>query len=192
MNKIILASSSPRRREILKNIGLKFDIVKADIEEKVRTDEKPEQIVMALAFEKAINIANKIEKDFIIIAADTIVYKDRVLGKPKNFEEAYEMLKLLEDDIHYVYTGIAVIKAGSHKKVVDFEKTKVKIKKLTDEKIKRYIETGEVWDKAGAYAIQGFGSLIVEWIEGDYFNVVGLPISKLDKILHEHFNISIL
>ncbi len=190
--RIVLASSSPRRREILENLDLDFVIIKSDIEEITREEESPEQIVMALSLEKAIDISSKIDDDAIIIAADTIVYKEKVLGKPQSYDDAYNMLSSIQDDIHYVYTGLAVIEKGSFKKIVTYEKTKVKIKKLSDEKIKKYIETGEVWDKAGAYAIQGFGSTIVQWIEGDYFSVVGLPVARLEDILLKHFDISIL
>jgi septum formation protein len=102
------------------------------------------------------------------------------------------MLLALQGSEHYVYSGLAVVEKNSFKKYVTFEKTKVKIKKLSDSKIKKYIETGEVWDKSGAYAIQGYGSIIVEYIEGDYFNVVGLPVSKLEDLLYKHFNISLL
>ncbi|SKC64448.1 Maf family protein [Maledivibacter halophilus] len=189
--KIILASASPRRREILKNLGLCFRIVKSDLDEKIRSDEKPQHIVMALAFEKALDVAGSVENNTIIIAADTIVYKDTVLGKPKSFNNAFNMLNLLQDDVHYVYTGLAVIEKGTDRKYVTYEKTMVKIKKLSETKIKKYIETGEVWDKAGAYGIQGFGGTIVQWIKGDYFSVVGLPVSKLDNILLNYFNIDI-
>ncbi|MCT4562810.1 MAG: Maf family protein [Maledivibacter sp.] len=190
--RIVLASSSPRRQEILKNLGLTFDVVKSDIDEKVREEELPEHIVMALALEKAIDVSNKIDSDAIIIAADTIVYKEKVLGKPRSFDDAYSMLTSLQDDIHHVYSGLAIIERGTYNKYVTYEKTMVKIKNLSDDKIKRYIDTGEVWDKAGAYAIQGLGSTIVEYIEGDYFNVVGLPVSKLEDILHNHFDLNIL
>jgi len=190
--KLVLASSSPRRREILENLGLDFIIMKSDIEERIGEDELPHHIVMALALEKALDICENLDDGTIVIAADTIVYKDKVLGKPKSFEDAFEMLRYLQGDTHYVYTGLALVEKGSYKKFVAYEKTKVKIKKLSEDKIKKYIDTGEVWDKAGSYAIQGFGSTIVEWIEGDYFNVVGLPVSKLEDMLFKHFNISIL
>lgn len=189
--KIILASSSPRRQEILKNLGLNFDIMKSKIEEKIRDEELPQHIVMALALEKAIDVSNMLDDDAIIIAADTIVYKDKVLGKPKSFDDAFSMLTSLQDDTHYVYTGLAIVENNTYKKYVTYEKTMVKIKKLSEEKIKRYIETGEVWDKAGSYAIQGFGSIIVQWIKGDYFNVVGLPVSKLEDILYNQFDLKI-
>ncbi|MDK2918023.1 MAG: nucleoside triphosphate pyrophosphatase [Candidatus Petromonas sp.] len=192
MKKVILASSSPRRKEILKNLDFEFETFESNLRERVRDDESPQQIVMALALEKALNVCEKIDEDSIIIAADTIVFKDGVLGKPRNYNEAYNMLLALQGSEHYVYSGLAVVEKNSFKKYVTFEKTKVKIKKLSDSKIKKYIETGEVWDKAGAYAIQGYGSIIVEYIEGDYFNVVGLPVSKLEDLLYKHFNISLL
>src|SRR5690554_4657212 len=158
----------------------------------VRTDEKPEQIVMALAFQKANDILVKVNEPAIIIAADTIVYKDKVLGKPVDFNDAFSMLKYLSGDTHYVYSGLAVFETFSNKKIITYEKTAVKIKNLSNEKIERYINSGEVWDKAGSYAIQGLGGLFVEYIVGDYFNVVGLPICKLYDILFRHFNISLL
>ncbi|SHJ82068.1 Maf family protein [Paramaledivibacter caminithermalis] len=190
--KIVLASSSPRRQQILKNLDLNFDIIKSNIEEKIRYEESPEHIVMALALEKAIDISNRLNDRSIIIAADTIVYKDEVLGKPKSFDDAFNMLSRLQDNAHLVYTGLAVIQGNTYKKIVTYEKTIVKIKKLSEDKIRRYIETGEVWDKAGSYAIQGSGSTIVEWVKGDYFNVVGLPISKLDDILSNYFDINLI
>lgn len=192
MKKIILASSSPRRIEILKSFGLDFEVMSSDIIESFRDDETPEQIVMSLAFQKAIDISTRVENNAIIIAADTIVYKDKVLGKPSDFNEAFSMLLRLQDSIHYVYSGVAILESKSYKKYITYEKTKVKIKKLSEDKIKRYIDSGEVWDKAGAYAIQGLGGTFVEWIDGDYYNVVGLPISKLDDILERHFDKSII
>lgn len=192
MKKIILASSSPRRKEILEGIGLDFEVMSSSVTEEIRDDELPEQIVMGLAFQKAIDISSKLDENNIIIAADTIVYKDKILGKPNNYEDAFNMLFTLQGSYHYVYTGIAIIETKSYKKFVTYERTKVKFKELSEDRIKRYIETGEVWDKAGAYAIQSLGGLFVEFIIGDYFNVVGLPISKLDDILARHYNISIV
>ncbi|MDF2547038.1 MAG: maf [Anaerosolibacter sp.] len=192
MSKLILASGSPRRAEILKNFNIPFEVIPSTIEEKVHEGETPEQIVMALALEKAHDISNSCCKGDIIVAADTVVVKGDVLGKPQSYDEAYNMLAKLQDDVHEVITGLAVIQAGSLRKIVTFEKTTVKVKPLTDAKIRRYIDTGEVWDKAGSYAIQGIGSAIVEWIAGDYFNVVGLPINKLESILSNYFYIELL
>jgi len=169
-----------------------FQIISADIEEKINVGENPMHIAMALALEKALAVSEACESEDIIIAADTIVVKDQILGKPVNEVDAFRMLQMLQNEIHDVITGIAVIQAGTFNKIVSFSKTKVKIKQLTDELIKRYIDTGEVWDKAGSYAIQGKGAAIVDWIDGDYFNVVGLPISLLIDILRRHFDIELL
>lgn len=189
---IVLASGSPRRKEMLERLNVDFEVVKSDLEEITRAEECPQQITMALAFEKAMDVSDRVHDMDIVIAADTIVYKDRVMGKPENYEDAFNTLKSLSGDIHYVYTGIAVVQKGTNKKFVTYEKTKVCIKELSDLRVKSYIDTGEVWDKAGSYGIQGYGALLIDWIEGDYFNIVGLPISKLDDILRKHFNISFL
>ncbi|MBF8984320.1 septum formation protein Maf [Lutibacter sp. B2] len=191
MYNIILASTSPRRKEILNNFEIPFKVKGSEIEEKMDDREMPEQIAMSLAFQKAIDVANKCNYEDIIIAADTIVVKDEVLGKPKNYEDAFKMLKALQNNIHFVITGFSIIQLSTNKKIVCYEKTKVKMKALDDEMIKKYINTGEVWDKAGAYAVQGKGAAIVEWIEGDYFNVVGLPISKLQNNLKKYFDIDL-
>ncbi|TCO79988.1 nucleoside triphosphate pyrophosphatase [Marinisporobacter balticus] len=192
MNKIILASGSPRRKEIFEIFETPFEIKVADIEEKIHVGETPEQIAMALAFEKAMAVVENCDQGDIIIAADTIVVKNEVLGKPKNDKDALRMLKLLENDVHFVISGLAVVQAHTFNKFVSFDKTKVKVKQLTNRAMKRYIYTGEVWGKAGAYGIQGKGSAMIEWIEGNYFNVVGLPISKLQSILQDHFQIELI
>lgn len=192
MGKIVLASSSPRRREILERFNIDFEIIKSDIDEKTSSDEDPIQVVMSLAFQKAEDITNKIDFDAIIIAADTVVYMDRILGKPKNEKDAYRMLKSLSGKEHYVITGIAIVDTNLGKKIIDYEITKVKFRELQPEKINRYIETGEFKDKAGAYGIQGYGEILVDWIEGSYSNVVGLPIVKLDKLLDRNHIIRIL
>jgi len=193
VKRIILASSSPRRKEILDSFGLKFEIISSSIEEKINEEEGPEEIVMALAFEKAIDVSEKIKDDAIIIAADTIVfYRDKILGKPINYLDAYKMLKALQGDFHYVYSGLAIVECNSNRKFITFEKTLVKFKELDGVKIEKYIKSGEAWDKAGAYAIQGLGGAFIEYIYGDYYNVVGLPVSKLDDILSKYFNKSLI
>lgn len=191
MKKIILASGSPRRKEILENVNVTFEIVPSDIEEIVRPGEKPETVVSALAFEKAFDVSQKISEG-IIIASDTVVFKDEILGKPKDEDDAFRMLTKIRGTDHTVYTGLCIMEVGSHKKIVDVVKTKVFTKDYSDDKIKRYIETGEVWGKAGAYAIQGYGATLVDYIEGDYLNVVGLPLSRLESLLEEHFDMKIL
>ena len=188
---IILASASPRRKEILENTKLKFDIIKSDIDEIILEKEAPIQAVMRLAFEKSMDIASKNEND-LIIAADTVVVLDEnILGKPKDKEEAYNMIRSLSGRTHEVITGISLVNLGLSKKIIDYVVSTVKFKELSDEDIKDYIHTNESLDKAGAYGIQGYGAMLVEKIEGDYFNIVGLPISKLSDLLKKHFSINL-
>lgn len=188
---IILASASPRRKEILENTKLKFDIIKSDIDEIILEKESPIQAVMRLAFEKSMDIASKNEDD-LIIAADTVVVLDEnILGKPKDKYEAYNMIRSLSGRTHEVITGISLVNLGLSKKIIDYVVSTVKFKELSDEDIKDYIHTNESLDKAGAYGIQGYGAMLVEKIEGDYFNIVGLPISKLSDLLKKHFSINL-
>lgn len=188
---IILASASPRRKEILENTKLKFDIIKSDIDEIILEKESPIQAVMRLAFEKSMDIASKNEDD-LIIAADTVVVLDEnILGKPKDKDEAYNMIRSLSGRTHEVITGISLVNLGLSKKIIDYVVSTVKFKELSNEDIKDYIHTNESLDKAGAYGIQGYGAMLVEKIEGDYFNIVGLPISKLSDLLKKHFSINL-
>lgn len=188
---IILASKSPRRKELLKQIGLRFKIMPSELEEGIGNIKNPEEVVKSLSLMKARHISTKVSKDDLIIAADTIVvYKGNILGKPVNRKDAFNMLKSLSNDIHSVFTGLTVLK---HKKYInESEKTEVKFTELTDDEIWNYIDTQEPMDKAGAYGIQGLGSVFVEKINGDYFNVVGLPICRLKRILYDEFNIKII
>lgn len=188
---IILASASPRRREILENTNVKFDVISSSIEELVLEGESPCQMVMRLAFEKGIDIASKRKND-LVISADTIVVLDNtVLGKPKDEEEAKLMITNLSGRTHQVITGISLINLENDKKVIDYVISNVKFKNLSEDDINDYIKTKESLDKAGAYGIQGYGALLVEEIQGDYFNIVGLPISKLSDLLKKHFNINL-
>lgn len=190
--KIVLASKSPRRKELLSNLGLDFEIVESNFEE-YSTEMEPYKYVMDLSFNKSMNVARHLKEDAVVIGADTVVVFDgTILGKPKDRNEAYNMLKSLSGKFHTVYTGVTIVRTTDMKYIKDFEVTKVWIKKLEDDLILRYINKGECDDKAGAYAIQGFGALIVEKIEGDYFNVVGLPLSKLSDILKNEFDINLL
>lgn len=191
MKKIILASSSPRRREILKKYNVDFEIMTSSISEKISSDEDPFQVAMSLAFQKAEDISKRIDFDAIVIAADTVVYMDKVIGKPKDETDAYKILENLSGKEHLVITGISIIDVASGKKIIDYEETRVKFREFDPEKVNRYIRTGEFKDKAGAYAIQGYGEILIDWIEGTYSNVVGLPIVKLDKLLMKHFNMTI-
>jgi len=193
MSKIILASSSPRRKALLSKYDLDIDVIPSHIDEKVFQGETSEQVAMSLAFEKALSVVAKLSDNEIVIGSDTIVYMGRtVLGKPKDEKEAISMLKMLSGREHLVVTGIAVLKANTNIKIIDFEKTIVKFRDLTEEKIMKYIKTGEYKDKAGAYAIQGYGEVFIEKIYGCYSNVVGLPVAKLDELLEKNFNISLL
>lgn len=193
MKNIVLASSSPRRRELLLKYNIDPIIVKSEINERISPNEVPKQIVMALAFEKANQVAKEFNKGEIIIGADTIVVcEGEILGKPKNEEEGRHILKFLSGKEHEVLTGISIIKSNTNTKIIDYEKTIVKFRRLSDDKIQNYIETGEYIDKAGAYGIQGIGGILVEKINGCYFNVVGLPLQKLDSLLEKFFNLKLL
>ena len=188
---IILASSSPRRKEILGNTNLKFKIIKSNIDEVILSKESPYQVVMRLAYEKSMDIAYS-NRDKLIIGADTVVCLDDViLGKPKDEIEAIEMIKKLSGKTHQVITGISLINLDANKKIIDYVVSYVKFKKLSHEDVIDYIQTNESLDKAGAYGIQGYGALLVEEIKGDYFNIVGLPISKLSDLLKKHFSINL-
>ncbi|NLJ78752.1 MAG: septum formation protein Maf [Tissierellia bacterium] len=193
MGMLILASSSPRRIELLSRYDVEFETMKADIEERSFPGETPEEAAMALAFEKALQVAKGISPNSIVIGADTLVAcEGRVMGKPKDEEEAWDMLDLLRGREHDVITGISTIRLGSNIKVIDFEKTMVRFGDISDEKLQRYIDTGEYVDKAGAYGIQGLGGVLIEGIYGCYFNVVGLPLYRLDNLLERYFDINLL
>ena len=189
--KVILASASPRRKEILQNTKLNFDIQKSDIEEVILENESPEDMVVRLAYEKAFDVAKR-NTDRLVIGADTIVALDNeVLGKPKDQNEAYQMIKRLSDKTHKVITGISLINLKENKIIKDYVVSFVTFKDLSEDSIKDYINTNESLDKAGAYGIQGYGALLVKNIQGDYFNIVGLPISKLSDLLKDHFDINL-
>lgn len=192
MDKIILASASPRRKELLNKYNINPIICGADIEEKQFSNELPEQIAMSLAFEKAHWVSNHYN-DSIVIGADTIVVLDnKVIGKPKDENDAFNILDSLSGREHSVITGISIIHGKSNTKIIDYESTLVKFRHLSKDKILRYIQTKEPLDKAGAYGIQGLGMVLVEQINGCYSNVVGLPLGKLDYLLGRFFDIQIL
>lgn len=188
--RIILASNSPRRREILSQIGIQYEVIPSKFEENA-LNMSPENMVMYFAEEKAMDVAKKVKEEAFVIGADTIVYQNGIMGKPKDNEDAARMLKNLSGVFHGVITGISVVHTPSLNKITDYERTLVKFKNISDDEIQAYIKSGEPMDKAGAYAIQGIGSLLVEKIEGCYFNVVGLPVYRLSKIL-EGFGYKIL
>ena len=188
---IILASASPRRKEILQNTKLKFEVQKSEIEEAVFEEESPESMVVRLAYEKAFDVAQK-NREKLVIGADTIVVLgDEVLGKPKDEEEAFDMIQKLSNKTHRVITGISLINLKKGIVVNDYQVSYVTFKDLSEDSIKDYINTKESLDKAGGYGIQGYGALLVEAIQGDYFNIVGLPISKLSDLLKDHFDINL-
>ena len=177
---VILASASPRRRDLLNMAGVPFQIVISDIEETLEPGCTPEQAVVRLAQKKAEAVAKiaGYEKR-VIVAADTVVaLEGEIFGKPKNEEDAARMLRRLSEKTHQVFTGVCV-RASEEKSITFFERTDVSFYSLTDGEINRYIATGEPMDKAGSYGIQGVGGLYVREIHGDYNNVVGLPIARL-------------
>lgn len=196
MKHIILASGSPRRREILENVGLEFDILISDADESsVSAENIPVSMyVQELSLLKATAAAKAARvKDSLIISADTVVaLEGKILGKPKDREDAFLMLKSLSGKCHSVFTGICVMRTDNAYAVCAAEETKVYFKELSDGEITRYVNSNEPMDKAGAYGIQGLGSLLVEKIEGDYFNVVGLPVSRLAEILKKEFDFDVL
>jgi septum formation protein len=183
MKQLILASSSPRRKQLLELANLPFQILVSRIEEHVHEGETPEQTVQSLAYRKAKAIASQ-HPDAYVIGADTIVvYQNNILGKPKTKEEAAQMLRMLSGQEHEVLTGVAILSPNGQALFV--EKTKVFFWDLTEEEIAAYIESGEPMDKAGAYGIQGRAALFVKRIEGDYFTVVGLPLSRTVRELKQ-------
>lgn len=190
MKEIILASNSPRRKELLGMLGLEFSVIPDNTPECIDQQLSPAEVVMALAKFKGDNVRKTLSqnRDAIIIAADTVVAIDGVvLGKPKSKADAEKMLSRLSGKSHNVYTGVYLIENLSGKSANFYEKTEVFFKNLDINEIKDYINTGEPMDKAGSYGIQNFGSLFVEKINGDYFNVVGLPVCSLGKTLTKDF-----
>ncbi len=181
--KIILASKSPRRSEILKNLGFQFDVLVADVDETCKTT-IPQEFVKELAFKKADAVAKTQDGNTIIIGCDTVVAtEEEILGKPKDKDDARKMLKMLSGNKHSVFSGLCVIKGENV--LVDFCKTDVYFDELTDSDIENYLADDEYKDKAGSYAIQGKAGVFVKRIDGEYFNVVGLPINLLNKMLKE-------
>ena len=192
--RFILASASPRRRELLKQIGVTFEVMPAKGEE-VITERQPEQVVKELSRQKAEEIAAGIQGEHVIIlGADTVVaYDGKILGKPKDETDARRMLSMLCGNTHSVYTGVTVIvlKDGESQIHSFYEETKVTMYPMTDAQIFAYIQTKEPMDKAGAYGIQGKGAVFIEKIDGDYNNVVGLPLAKIFHKIEEVWGFAI-
>lgn len=180
--RVILASSSPRRRELLSLIGIAHDVRPADIDESILPGERPDAHCERLAREKALTLARAADRDAVVIGSDTIVVVEgAILGKPRDRADAARMLRMLSARSHVVLTAVAVARGGRTESGV--ERVGVTFRALTDDDIDGYIATGEPLDKAGAYGIQGYGATIVERIEGDYFAVMGLSLTRLVRLL---------
>lgn len=179
---IVLASGSPRRKELLELIGVEFKIITSNKEE-IITSTNPEEVVKELSMMKAEDVAESVTGPAIILGADTVVaHGGRILGKPKDKEDAFRMIRSFAGDDHYVYTGVCIIRKeadGSVKKISFAEGTKVTVYPMTDKEIERYVASNEPMDKAGAYAIQGLFAPYIKGIEGDYYNIVGFPIAGI-------------
>jgi septum formation protein len=190
MYKVILASASPRRRELLAQIGMDFKVIISKADENI-SEPAPEQLVMKLSDIKAMAVYEEhgIEDEAtIILGADTVVAFDgKVLGKPKDTQQAKEMLSMLSDNTHQVFTGVTILykKQGELKSETFYDKTTVYTYPISDKEIDQYIMTGEPMDKAGSYGIQGIGAKFIKKIDGDYNNVVGLPVSKIYQKIKE-------
>lgn len=183
MKKIILASSSPRRKELLTTAGIKFEIHVKEVDETVPEGTPPEEAAKMTAARKAAAVSEDFS-DCVVIGADTIVVADgKILGKPKDEDNAKSMLRMLSGVEHKVITGVCIIRNGNSETFAKI--SKVKFYDLTDEEILAYVATGEPMDKAGAYGIQGLGCRLVESIEGDYFNIVGLPVAEVCRKLNK-------
>ncbi len=181
----ILASNSPRRKELLRQIGVPFSVDPADVDESIKPGERAEEYAVRVALDKARKAAARGHPG-IVIAADTIVVlDDEILGKPANSEAAVQMLRKLSGRMHYVITAVALKDAGSGRELVRSAMTKVWFRDLSAEEIYAYVASGEPLDKAGAYGIQEKGALLVNRIDGCYFNVVGLPLSILGEMLRD-------
>ena len=180
---IILASQSPRRKELLERMGIRsFTVMDSGVDEHEEELLPPEELVCRLSERKAEAVAQRAPAGAVVIAADTVVSLDgAILGKPADKLEAFRMLSTLSGVRHQVYTGVTVMRDGE--KQIEHETTDVTFRELSEEEIERYLATGEPMDKAGAYGIQGYGALLVERIEGDYYNVMGLPVCRLGQML---------
>jgi len=182
---LILASGSPRRKEILTAMGLDYIVDVSQVDE--QANGKPDEMVIELSGRKAAAVA-KLHENAIVLAADTLVYgSDQVLGKPSNSEEAFSMLKMLSGQWHEVYTGITLINTKNQRCIQRVDCTRVHFTHLSDEEIRAYVQTKEPLDKAGSYAIQGKAGMFIDRIEGSYSNVVGLPMSMLRDMLKDMY-----
>lgn len=185
MRKIILASRSKARQELLKQIGLKFSVADSNIGEHSKLKGSCADLVIGNALLKAQDVARRF-KSGIVIGADTVVIVgNRIIGKPKNLKDALNTLKLLSKSPQWVYTGLAVIDIDNKNILIDYEKTKIYMYRLTNKQIKDYFKKVSPLDKAGSFDIQGLGSIFIDRIEGCFYNVVGLPLAKLARMLED-------
>lgn len=184
MKQLILASGSPRRKEILEQVGMTFKVIPSQVEE-VITKEIPAEIVMELSRQKAMDVYMQLgDESVIVLGADTVVaYDGKILGKPKDKQEAKEMLSMLSGQKHFVYTGVTLV--TNKEKKTFYEETIVEFYPLSEGEIEAYIASGESMDKAGAYGIQGKAAAFIKGICGDYYNVVGLPIASVMRNLQK-------
>ncbi|MDO4720611.1 MAG: Maf family protein [Peptostreptococcaceae bacterium] len=190
---IILASASPRRREILQQFHIDFEVLSADIDETLQEDLPAHINAMRLAFRKGQSVyeQEKAKRQILVISADTIVYTEgKILGKPKDADEARRMIRSLSGRMHQVITGYALF--GQNLRYLHYESTKVWFRSLSVDEIEEYIQTKEPYDKAGGYGIQGLGGLLADRIEGDYANVVGLPIAKIYEVLRRRYGLNLM
>ncbi len=188
---LVLASRSPRRSDILKQLGLQFESRPSEVDEaEFDISIAPMDFVMNLAFRKALKVSQSITEGIVIGADTVVVINGEILGKPQSEKEAIEMLTRLSGKEHSVFTGLALLEVSSGRKSISFAETKVLFRSLERTEIEKYAATGEPLDKAGAYGIQGKGAILVEKINGCYYNVVGLPVAKLINMLKE-FGVSI-
>jgi septum formation protein len=183
MTKFILASNSPRRKELMELLGFDYEIITANGDEDVPANQSPEETVTDLAYQKALAVF-RFHRDRVVLGFDTLVHTDTsIYGKPKDQADAFQMLKELSGKTHVVVTGVAILTKAKSKSF--YTKTSVTFYPMTDQEIQDYIATGEPMDKAGAYAIQGYGARFVEQVQGDYFTIVGMPIARLYHELKE-------
>lgn len=185
MRKLVLASGSPRRREILEQIGLDFEVIPSGIDEASPEGCSPEEAAMAIALRKARHVTKKVRYPALVIGADTIVIlRGEIMGKPADARQAFQMLNRLSGEEHTVITGVAVTNSENGEERTGYERTLVRMKGICPERIEKYVCTGEPLDKAGAYAVQGRAAVFIHSIKGCYYNVVGLPVAKLDSMFH--------
>lgn len=182
MTEIILASASPRRQELLSQVGIPFRVIISGVEEYVPAGAEPEEIVVKLAEQKASFVAKNLSAGYVLGADTVVVLENQILGKPSDSQEAVRMLMNLSGKTHQVMTGVCIIEAKTGKTVSTVEITEVKMRAISLDEIYKYVATGEPLDKAGAYAIQGKGAIFVESIKGCFSNVVGLPIFKVVEL----------